>query len=246
MTDAKPEADASLLNARPEAVGKPTKKFACKARSRLTNGKSVFHNNVDQRTTLARRFRDLIAMYTTELGGAEKLPPAKQQMIRSVAALQIQCEVAEGRMAAGATSSDDLLSYATGVNALRRQLQMLGFINEPAPAADDGTVTVIGGMAGIREAIKDEKERRAGKKPVGPQGTAGLRADIEKTKAFMASQSSLDEPADDSSIKPLPRPTIPQRPAPSPYKPPTPRPPTPRPEAAPAKKPAAKYDWADL
>nr|BDD44737.1 hypothetical protein 3 [Rhodospirillaceae bacterium] len=93
-------------------------------KSRVTTGRSLFLEDVDQRSGTVRRFRDLIAGISADLGGAEILTEAERQLIRRAAALSVQCELAELAMARGEPVDWD--NYRAHTNALRRVLTDLG------------------------------------------------------------------------------------------------------------------------
>jgi phage terminase small subunit len=65
-------------------------------------------------------------MHTSDLGGAEGLSQAQQQLIRRIVTLEVQLEVAEGRMVSGDMTPADLNAYATATNSLHRLLRSLG------------------------------------------------------------------------------------------------------------------------
>lgn len=112
-------------------------------RSRVTNGSALFLGGVDGRSATARRFRDLIAAMTSDLGGADLLSEGQRQLIRRAAALAVECERGEARMAGG--KSFDLPAYIVGANALRRILVTLGL--ERRAAAEPRLADVLRGKA---------------------------------------------------------------------------------------------------
>jgi hypothetical protein len=58
-------------------------------RSRISNGTRLLEN-VDGRSSRARRFRDLVNAYSAELGG--ELSEAERSLVRQAVALQLQAE----------------------------------------------------------------------------------------------------------------------------------------------------------
>ncbi len=92
-------------------------------RSRVTNGKELVAG-ADGRSPQARRYRDLIAEMTNDLGGAEVLSEAQRQLIRRAAGLSVQAEAVEAAILNG--KDIDLAAYVTATNALRRVLDTLG------------------------------------------------------------------------------------------------------------------------
>lgn len=93
-------------------------------RSRVSNGSTLFLDGVDGRSQLARRYRDLVGEFTSDLGGSDRLSEGERQLIRRAACLAIQCERAETSMAGG--DDLDLQNYVTASNALRRIVATLG------------------------------------------------------------------------------------------------------------------------
>ncbi|MGE0522115.1 MAG: hypothetical protein AB7O60_03645 [Variibacter sp.] len=98
-----------------------------KGRSRITNGKSILPGAVDQRTIWVRRFKDLLALYITDLGGDDAVSEAERAIIRRAALLAVECERLETVFAlAGEASLPQLETYARVSNSLRRLLESVG------------------------------------------------------------------------------------------------------------------------
>lgn len=93
------------------------------ARSRLTNGTDVLPG-VDQRTAVARRYRDICAAIAVDQGGAEGLSEARLQLIRRFAAACVLAEQAEARLAAG--ESIDIGQHALLSSTMTRIAQRIG------------------------------------------------------------------------------------------------------------------------
>jgi hypothetical protein len=68
-------------------------------RSRITNGRDVLPN-VDGRSIVARRFRDIVSAMVADQGGADQCSEARVQLIRRAAAAvlaeQMEAELARG------------------------------------------------------------------------------------------------------------------------------------------------------
>ena len=94
------------------------------ARSRVSNGKALFLTNIDGRSIVARRFRDVLAAISSDLGGTDRLSEGQKQLARRAASLAVQSELVEADMAKGRTI--DLEDYVRLVNALCRTLGALG------------------------------------------------------------------------------------------------------------------------
>ena len=101
---------------RSKAVARPT------ARSRVSNGKDLFLEGVDGRSALARRYRDILAQLTSDIGGDPS--EAQSIIIRRATQLAVWCEMAEAEAAGG--KALNIGEYATATNTLRRLLLDLG------------------------------------------------------------------------------------------------------------------------
>jgi len=93
-------------------------------RSRVTNGSALFLAGVDERSAEARRFRDVLAEITSDLGGPDGLSEAQRQLARRCATLSVHAEAMEaGLVGAG---EFDLEAYVSLTNGLGRALSRLG------------------------------------------------------------------------------------------------------------------------
>lgn len=91
------------------------------ARSRIGNGKDLLPN-VDGRSTMMRRYRELLAQLLEDMGNNQS--EARTIIARRAATLACWCEAAEAQMANSGTI--DIAEYTTATNALRRLLADLG------------------------------------------------------------------------------------------------------------------------
>jgi hypothetical protein len=80
------------------------------SRSKVSNGSAV-HQNVDERSAGARRFRDLIAAYSAGLGELNEFDFA---LVRQAAALTLKAEQLQAALAAGADVDPDVLIRLAG------------------------------------------------------------------------------------------------------------------------------------
>jgi hypothetical protein len=106
-------------------------------RSRVTNGKTWFVEG-DGRGPWARRWRDIVAEITNDLGGPGFLSEGQKQLVRRCATIAIACERAEAKAAAG--EDIDLEVYGTLTDRLGRAFQRLGLERRPrdvTPRLDD-------------------------------------------------------------------------------------------------------------
>jgi hypothetical protein len=88
----------------------PTARPSPASRSKVSNG-SAIHQNVDERSAGARRFRDLIAAYSAGLGELNEFDFA---LVRQAAALTLKSEQMQAALAAGADVDPDALIRLAG------------------------------------------------------------------------------------------------------------------------------------
>jgi hypothetical protein len=104
-------------------------------RSALTNGTSLFVDaSLDQRSTICRRLRDLIALHVSDLGGADNVSEAELRLVKRAAMLTLQLELIEARWAAREDEPvgyKALDAYQRMTGALRRVLETLGLQRRP-------------------------------------------------------------------------------------------------------------------
>ena len=100
-------------------------------RSAITNGQRLLPG-VHKQSQWARRFRDLIAAYSSDQGGEDHLSEARRAVIRRCACLQVELERLEVRFAlAQGAEPGDLDLYQRTAGNLRRLLESLGFDRVP-------------------------------------------------------------------------------------------------------------------
>jgi hypothetical protein len=112
-----------------------------RSRSRVTNGKSWFVEG-DGRGPWARRWRDIIAEITNDLGGSDLLSEGQKQLIRRCATIALACERAEAKAAQG--EDIDLEVYGTLTDRLGRAFQRLGLRRQMRDVATLGDVLRVG------------------------------------------------------------------------------------------------------
>jgi len=91
--------------------------------SAVTSGRKLLLDG-DVNSAWARRYRDVIACLTGDLGGREMIGEAKAALIRDCAALEIVLEKMRGRMSAN--QHIDAEAYARIAAHRRRLLESLG------------------------------------------------------------------------------------------------------------------------
>jgi hypothetical protein len=99
-----------------------------KQRSAVTNGQRAFVEGGDGRGPWARRMRDIIALYTSDLGGADAISEAKKSIVRRIATVTIELERLEAKfsVAERGPRPEDLDMYQRCANTLRRLLEAVG------------------------------------------------------------------------------------------------------------------------
>ncbi|MQA64501.1 MAG: hypothetical protein GEU76_01145 [Alphaproteobacteria bacterium] len=108
------------------AASPATASFKPEARSRVTNGKTLFLDRTDGRSRAARRFRDLLRAFLDKTGGRHA------DTCRALAAMCMERERLESKMAAGEVIDTDLLLRLA--SEIRRSQERVGLLEgEPAP-----------------------------------------------------------------------------------------------------------------
>jgi hypothetical protein len=120
LTDNKP------IHSKVRRLAKPT------GRTRVTNGRSLLGPGVDGRSLWARRFRDVLALHLSDLGGEQHTSEAEKSIARRAACLVVELEQMEIRFATGDTPEGEETNghlidrYQRCANTLRRLLESLG------------------------------------------------------------------------------------------------------------------------
>ncbi len=99
-------------------------------RSRITNGTALLEE-VDGRSSWARRYRDLLHQYHSDLGGEEALSEGQRAMAKSAACIQVELEHQADRLGllreeGRAPASHRLETFQRMSNTLRRLVRDLG------------------------------------------------------------------------------------------------------------------------
>ncbi len=85
----------------------------------------------DGRSAGARRYRDLIKDFASELGDPKALPATSQQIVRRLAQVSVELEFLEATRASGDTIN--ALGFATLINSQRRLLRDFGALKITDP-----------------------------------------------------------------------------------------------------------------
>jgi hypothetical protein len=117
----------------------PTEEQRRKAgRSRISNSDDLLNDVVDKRSTIYRRYRDLISAILADQSGADQCSEARKQLIRRFAAASVLAEQLESRLANGeqidiqqhATLSSTLVRLASRIGIDRRMKNIVPSLDE--------------------------------------------------------------------------------------------------------------------
>jgi hypothetical protein len=114
------------------------------ARSRLSNGRELLPN-VDGRSLIARRYRDIMSAIVSDQGGADRLSETRLQLIRRFAAAACLAEQLEARLARG--EQIDIQEHALLVSTMVRVAQRIGVDRVPRDLAPSLTEYLKQGVA---------------------------------------------------------------------------------------------------
>jgi hypothetical protein len=100
------------------------------ARSAVTNGSRLMGRKgqgVDERSAWIRRFRDLLDLHTSDLGGPNNVTAAQLSIVRRVAVMAVELEIMEKKFAQNGSATPHALDlYIRGSGNLRRLLESIG------------------------------------------------------------------------------------------------------------------------
>ena len=99
-------------------------------RSRVTNGTRLLEG-IDGRTPSARRFRDLIDSFASDLGGMQQLSEAERALVKQAASVTIRAEQLQAGIVRGETVDPDELIRLS--NTSRRLLASIRRRAAPKP-----------------------------------------------------------------------------------------------------------------
>lgn len=97
-------------------------------KSRITNGRELLPD-VDGRSAIARRYRDIASAIVIDQGGFDQCSEARKQLIRRFAAGAVLAEQLESRLARG--EQIDINEHATLSNVLVRLAGKIGIERVP-------------------------------------------------------------------------------------------------------------------
>ncbi len=98
------------------------------ARSRVSNGRDVLPD-IDGRSAIARRYRDIMSAILADQGGADRCSESRKQLIRRFAAAAVLAEKMESRLANG--ENIDIGKHSVLSSTLVRLAQRIGIERVP-------------------------------------------------------------------------------------------------------------------
>jgi hypothetical protein len=99
-----------------------------RVRTAIANGRAILEG-VDNRTHVARRYREVGALIASDMGGHDTLTEAQKQLVRSAAGLVVLRERLDVKAVNG--EAIDTGEYCAVSNTLRRVLVTCGLKREP-------------------------------------------------------------------------------------------------------------------
>ena len=110
------------------APSQPLEAASSRARSRVTNHKDLLPN-IDGRSLIARRYRDIVAAVIGDQGGLDRMAEARLQLCRRFAACSVLAEAMEARLVNG--EALDIGEYSQLTSTMVRVAHRIG-INRTA------------------------------------------------------------------------------------------------------------------
>jgi len=123
------------------------------ARSRVSNGGHILPD-VDGRSAVARRYRDIAAQIIADMGGASQCAEARLQLIRRFAAAAVLAEQMEARLANG--QSINITDHALLSSTLVRLAQRIGIDRRSRNTTPSRRNTSKGRQSGLMRRIPNE------------------------------------------------------------------------------------------
>lgn len=94
-------------------------------RSAITNGSRLLGGDVDGRSAVAKRYRDILAEISSDVGGADIMSEGQRQLARLAAAMSVEAEQMAGRSISGETPLD-VEAFGKLADRIGRTFQRLG------------------------------------------------------------------------------------------------------------------------
>jgi hypothetical protein len=157
-------------------------------RTRVGNRVSLWlDSEVDGRSALARRFKEVFGEIAADLGGFDRMTEGQRQIARRCALLSVECERLEGQAVLGAEF--DLATYGQLTDRLGRAFQRLGIKRVPRD--------VTPSLASIASRHKAAERPQGEQKPAAPATIAA--APIQVASASPSEASKVAEPVEEGA-----------------------------------------------
>ena len=135
--------------------------IAKNTRSRVTNGSSLFLENLDGRTKEARRYRDLYAALCDSLGGRDNMNATQEILGRQLAAMEIIAETTLARdLANGQLEAERYINLAGAMRRTAEALNLLGPRNTGAGESLSEYVDRKHSLRGAGEAFEEKESKK--------------------------------------------------------------------------------------
>jgi len=103
------------------------------ARSRVSNGKDILPN-CDQRSIVARRYRDISSAILADMGGPDNCSETRQQLVRRFSAAAVLAEAMESKLANG--EQIDVTEHCLLTSTMTRVASRIGIDRTPKEIID--------------------------------------------------------------------------------------------------------------
>jgi hypothetical protein len=121
-------------------------KVVATLRSKISNGSKLLPG-IDGRSLWARRFRDVLASFVSDAGGADMVSEAERTILRRSATLVVELEMLESQFAEGhGADPADLDLYARVSGTLTRLLERVGLERrqrDVSPTLEDVVAEIV-------------------------------------------------------------------------------------------------------
>ena len=135
--------DRPVIDAQPVSP----ERFPVRTRAAVSNHKDLLPG-LDGRSASARRFRDLVHRFVSDMGGLDRCSEIKLGLLRRLAAATVQAELLEARMVKG--EQVDIEQFCTLASTTVRIATRLGLERVPrdvTPSVKDYVASINGGDA---------------------------------------------------------------------------------------------------
>ncbi len=165
-------------------------------RARVSNGRDVLPD-VDGRSLIARRYRDIADAIIVDQGGADQCSESRLQLVRRFAAASVLAELLEARLARG--EQIDITEHATLSSTLVRLAAKIGIdrVAKDIGIMSLGQLVRLDRVEQLREAKATAESARAAAAAVGESDGAGIGLDTPDEPELASDALAADGHDDD-------------------------------------------------